>query len=495
MERNGVMSAFHYCLKPLLVVFCLVAMATLAGCDLSSSPQGDGDTDTELADITEDIDTAEAEADVVAEQEPELDPELDAEEAEIMDPDGDEEIEEEPDPELDLDPEVEEEETEWEETPLEPGVIAVDELPWPGLQVTICNETMNTDASLAQSRAVWGDDKGIVYFGGDAFWVLDETGETGMLTCDAAMPHAMYSMDGRVTATGNELWTGHEGKIGHLTGGEWAFIELPESMLAEGGGAADQVVDIDIAGDYVSVLTNAKLGLYDVANDSWRVVEEPEALNRDYGLAYDGQTLWASAGVVLYSVDLQSAVFHEEVTVVDEPADGETVGITGADDDGVWMVTVYNSVQIFSSPNFVHRYKDYSIELLSLETDRAQAGLIGYPKPYPSLSVSAGMNGYPLLHFKYLISRELPSHPCGQYVHLLVQLIATDAATMTASAHSSTVGLCTTCYPEPINNNCFDTYPITDQDFWKARSWRGQNRMWIVGHSSDNLTHPRRYTW
>jgi len=467
---------------------CLVSLALLAvaqGCERAASPDGDQDADS--VDITAetdddapglDGDTAED-----ADETPDSDP--DAEEVDAPEPEEDEGEEEldgdpEPDPELDLDPEVEEE-TEWEETPLEPGVIAMDELPWPGLTVTACAVDMNVDASLAESRAVWGDDNGVVYFGGDAFWVLDETNTPGTLTCDAAMPHPMYSMDGRVTATGNELWTGHEGRIGRFVGGGWTFIDLPADML-EGAEITgnDRVFDIDIAGEKIAVLTKVKLGLYAPATGQWQVVETcPEGVNRDYGLAYDGAKLWLSAGVKLYSVALETAQVQEEATVVEEAADGEAVGITGADDSGVWMMayTIANhpifDIILFSQGEAV-------LDLTPVQEDFTNRIIVppgagGTPLPgiyfnmapywgcpYPPMPTEQFSEGY------FRMSLSFP----GEQPYML--------------APSKTICLVCTGVNLPV---CMNQIFNTMFALYTKKAWRGQKQLWHLYQT------PRRYRW
>ena len=478
--------------------FCMVAaLALFLACNSGQRP-ATGDQDADSPDITAETDdnTPGLDGDTTEEADETPDSDPDAEEAEAAEPEADEGEEEldgdpEPDPELDLDPEVEEE-TEWEETPLEPGVIAMDELPWPGLIVTACNETMNIDGSLAQSRAVWGDDAGVVYFGGDAFWVLDETNTPGTLTCDTAMPHPMYSMDGRVTATGNELWTGHEGRIGRFVGGSWSFLDLPAEMLKGSEVVADdRVLDIDIAGEKISVLTKVKLGLYTPASNQWQVVAGcPEGVNRDYGLDYDGAKLWLSAGVKLYSVDLQTTQVQEEVTVVEEPRGDQRVGITGADENGVWMSVygdrshsslLWDSILLLDSASQLQEYA----APVDGETDYHITG---------SNAVAPGSGGIPILAYLFETNRYYnPSCPYSPGPFLLANVSEIYAKLGLSPSSGSWTNfsprgyLCYIC--SPIEFQPCMSLQMEMQSGVRAAAWRGTGQMWHL------YERPRRYQW
>ena len=380
---------------------------------------------------------------------------------------------------------------------VEPGVITMEELPWEGVAVAACDANTDTDASLAASRAVWGDDRGTVYFGGDRFWIFTENGETQTLTCDGGMLWPMFSMDGRIVDNGNELWTGHDGRIGQFVDNQWSFIDLPAEMLTATKAEGDnRVVDIDIAGDVISVLTGAKLGFYNPTTHQWQISTGcPENLNRDYGLAFDGEKLWASAGVMLYTVNLQTAACQQEVTVVQEPQDLEVVGITGADEDGVWMVIYMDlEMQIIPFTNRIAVYHNQLIQepLADQTTDgycTAEIPTLVFPYTMtislqPCLSVSPGMGRWPLLLFRYNFGFA-GSTACGR-IHSYTMQIALFSSSGVLKEQPGGHVLCQTCEVTP---GCISTYPQSDQILHHTKSWRGSGTLWHL------YERPRRYRW
>ena len=449
--------------KLFCITLCVLALLAMSGCDSGPSGSNPGaDGDWEAADLLDSdgdllIDTEENEPEITDGDE---EPANESEQAESDDVDSDEISDSE------------------EQEAVEPGVITMEELPWEGVAVAACDANTDTDASLAASRAVWGDDRGTVYFGGDQFWIFTENGETQTLTCDGGMLWPMFSMDGRIVDNGNELWTGHDGRIGQFVDNQWSFIDLPAEMLTATKAEGDnRVVDIDIAGDVVAVLTGAKLGFYNPTTHQWQVSTGcPENLNRDYGLAFDGEKLWASAGVMLYTVNLQTAACQQEVAVVEEPDDLEAVGITGADADGVWMVQYYDyQVQIIAYSNQIVFYDGQQIQYHPVRT---------YGRNYPLLSASAGMGRVPLLYFRYYLGTGLPTL-CGATLYYQMQLTisAPDGIDIAASGYFE---LCRTCEVTP---GCFTTYQQSDKELQKTKSWRGTNSLWHL------YERPRRYRW
>ena len=276
----------------------------------------------------------------------------------------------------------------------EPGVITMEELPWKGITVATCQSGGN---SFISSSSVWSDDKTLTYFGGKQFWILEENGNIKTLICDDRMLWPMFSMDGRIVDNGNELWTGHDGRIGQYIGDAWNFIELPIGMLTEAKSRYhNQVIDIDITGDVIAVLTRAKLGLYNTVTRQWQISTGcPENLNRDYGLSWDGEKLWASAGAALYTLDLQTAACRQEVTVVEDGPEDQQVGITGIDGEGMWLIA-YTGGNFLTGP---------SQQILSYRESQFIAYSVPLNTyPFPLISVSTGMGGIPLLYFSYSTS-------------------------------------------------------------------------------------------
>ena len=384
---------------------------------------------------------------------------------------------------------------------IDPGVLVWQDLPWAGVDIAPCAEGADAAASLRASRAVWGDDAGLTYFAGEAFWVLSEHGGDEVLTCDARMTLPVFSMDGRATPEGNELWTGHQGRIGRLSHGRWHLFNLPPEMLSGNDlSDNDRVVDIDIAGDKVAVLTKTKLGFFSRTTGHWLVARRyPDGLNRVYGLAYDGQTLWATAGLALYTVDLNTAGFAEAAISVRNYSDediarkGPEAGITGADKDGVWL-TVYGA-----DSNHVVRYDRQRMKLLSQDfTDEGgcSAFVFSFLPPWssrawfrPCLSQSPGMGGWPLLlyRFTYGVYQDYSSFFAATMAawdyHL--ELSAPGASLW---ARAGNILICKTNAESPWG--CYGwLFHNTDARLRQARAWRGAAQMWHLDGA------PRRYRW
>ena len=459
-------------------IFALTLLA-VSGCDSGSSgPKPGADGDWEAADLLDSDDGDALDRDAPA---GDIDADLltDTERSDIEVTDGDEEPANESEQAESDDVDSDEISDSEEQEAVEPGVITMEELPWEGVAVAACDANTDTDASLAASRAVWGDDRGTVYFGGDQFWIFTENGETQTLTCDGGMLWPMFSMDGRIGDNGNELWTGHDGRIGQFVDSQWSFIDLPGEMLAATKAEGDnRVVDIDIARDVVAVLTGAKLGFYNPTTHQWQVaVGCPDNLNRDYGLAFDGEKLWASAGVALYTVDLQTAACQQETTVVEEPQDLETVGITGADEDGVWMVAYYDyQTRIIAYSNQVASYDGQQIQYHPVKT---------YGRNYPLLSGSGGMGGIPLLFFRYHFQYGASDLLCGPTISYRMQLAmaSLNGVDLTVSDYQE---LCHSCANV---GTCSSTSVYSDIKIRKTKSWRGTNSLWHLYEK------PRRYRW
>ena len=457
---------------------------TAVGCSSSSSgPEPGTDGDWEAADLLDSDDSGAVDGDAPA-GDNDADLLTDTEEIDIEVADGDEEPANESEQAESDDVDSGETGDAEEGEAVEPGVITMEELPWEGVAVTACDANTDTDASLAASRAVWGDDRGTVYFGGDRFWIFSENGETQTLTCDGGMLWPMFSMDGRIVDNGNELWTGHDGRIGQFVDNQWSFIDLPGEMLAATKAEGDnRVIDIDIAGDVISVLTGAKLGFYNPTTHQWQVSTGcPENLNRDYGLAFDGEKLWASAGVVLYTVNLQTAACQQEVTVVQEPDDLETVGITGANEDGVWMVVYFQwAGSLTPYQNQIMRYESSEVQSIHV---KVYAHIdVTYAAPY--LSVSSNMGGVPLLFFRYLIQSGASDLLCGPTLSHRMQL-AMASINGADLAIADDLELCFSCANVA---SCLSTSVQTEIKLRSQISWRGTSQMWHLYEK------PRRYRW
>jgi len=319
----------------LLATVILALAACLAGCSSKSNNEAENEGIEEVSDgdLEENLDEPEeAEPEEIAEEEAE-DEEISNE---ILDEElieYEEEINEEELPNeaiAETEEEIGEEAIETEQS--EPAHIKIQKLPWDGVQVVPCGE--NGD-SVKQSRAVWGDGAGTVYFGGPEFWVFTEIGDAGTLACDSRVK-GVFCMDGRVANGSTEIWVGLTSQIARLRGGLWTVYDIPAEV------ATGDVIDIDIAGDFVSVLTADSLALYDVTNDSWRKVTGcPDDLNRMYGLAYDGQTLWASAGMTLYKVNPTNSNCESFLMVEGDHMPYESIGLLNSTDGAIWLA--YNS--------------------------------------------------------------------------------------------------------------------------------------------------------
>ena len=388
------------------------------------------------------------------------------------------------DAETDMDTPTEQEETgvgesdsEADQEAAEPGVITMEELPWKGVAVAACQSGGN---SFTSSSAVWSDDKTLTYFGGKQFWILEENGNIKTLTCDDRMPWPMYSMDGRIRARGNELWTGHDRRIGHYTDDAWNFIELPIGMLTEAKSRYhNQVIDIDIAGDVIAVLTRAKLGLYNPTTHQWQISTGcPDNLNRDYGLIWDGEKLWASAGVVLYTVNLQTAACQQEVTVIEDGPENQQVGITGIDEDEMWLITYTGGNFLTGPTQQILSYREsqfiaYSVPLSTY--------------PFPLMSVSTGMGGIPLLYFSYSTStRDDPMFGWTSrgYRVQLSRLIGDGPEKSLAPSIQF-------CAEEAFEQSgwCIPQMLTTNTVVSRTKSWRGSGTLWHL------YKRPRRYRW
>ena len=452
---------------------------TAVGCSSSSSgPEPGADGDWEAADLLDNDDGDALDRDA-PDGDSDADLLTDTEENEPEITDGDEEPANESEQAESDDVDSDEISDSEEGEAVEPGIITMEELPWEGVAVAACDGNTDTDASLAASRAVWGDDRGTVYFGGDQFWIFTENGETQTLTCDGGMLWPMFSMDGRIVDNGNELWTGHDGRIGQFVDSQWSFIDLPAEMLAatKVEGDDNRVVDIDIAGDVVAVLTGAKLGFYNPTTHQWQVSTGcPDNLNRDYGLAFDGEKLWASAGVFLYTVNLQTAVCQQEVTVVQEPDDLEAVGITGADADGVWMAAYRNT--------------QYSVVLLT--ADGVLHDYIFPEKEYVfTNAIPPGTGGNPILGFTFMVTPYYgcvpPPTPMESTIEASYRLEVSIPGSQ-PHTFSRPESLCIACSGMAVSS-CINHATNTIYKMCAKNNWRGSNTLWHLYEK------PRRYRW
>jgi len=275
----------------------------------------------------------------------------------------------------------------------EPTQITIQKLPWDGVQTTACGE--NSD-SIKNSRAVWGDGTGNVYFGGPEFWVFTEIGDGGTLVCDSRVK-GVFSMDGRVADGSTEIWVGLTGQIARLRGGLWTVYDIPAEV------ATGDVIDIDIAGNFISALTADALALYNTTDGTWhKVTNCPEDLNRMYGLAYDGQTLWASAGMRLYKIGLTSKECALKMAIEESLEPNYSLGILNGNGGLLWFVKMeYFTTMTGGDCKTLYILNGEKLEKLNIET-HVQTRLT---------AISSGMGGMPIMQFD-LDSRIAPFSGC-----------------------------------------------------------------------------------